>query len=130
MSNQNHKSLAVRDLFAEINLDDTPIGVIQSFYFDSYLLFHVDQKFLDFSSDIVTEEEIKFIEKTGVSSEDDLDEYLDKNYLSLYEYDKFTFTEDNDINIVDEYLKDDKDVLYIKELKVREEYSISKTLKD
>jgi len=127
-SKQNHKSLAIRNLYADISLDSIIIGEIQCYYLNSHLLFRVNTDFLDFDSDTLTEAEIKFIEETGVSDEDDYDKYIHKNFLLEDEYEDFI--NDNEIEIVDGYLRADKDVLYIKELKLYEDYEFAEILKE
>lgn len=125
---QKVKTLAIRDLSAKIDLDDKVIGVINCFYFDSYLLFHVDYNFINWNSDVVTDEEIKFINESGVVDEDEYFDYIHDNYLTERDY--FEFLDENEIDSFDAYLKKGKNVLYIKEIRVGEEFNIQKVIED
>lgn len=96
--------------------------IIQCYYLNSSFIFTENLDVLGSYLNTLNAEDIKFYEDPGIYSEEEFDDYMENNFLSSFEYEEFL--DDNNLEKIDGYLRENKSVLYISDLLLYESYAL------
>lgn len=125
---QTYKSLAIRNLYAEMNLDNTVIGQIQCYYLNAHLLDFENLDLTRIYLKSLDKESLDLYNEYGFYDEENYDRFSEENFI--YEDDYGDFLYNNNIEEVHEYIKNKNDILFIKEIKLNKPYDFKLIIKD
>lgn len=127
-SKQNHRSLAVRNLCADILLDGVKIGKLEGYYLNSALLDFNNLNFFHAYIDSLDKEDRDIYYNEGFYDEEDYEEYSRENFFTEGDYEGFL--EDNDLEEIDDYIRNRRDILFIMDIKLHKSYDLRSLIEE